>query len=373
MGDKEKENNGATPIQEVHEAPNEQSESNSMAANSTDTTQTMQGREGLSIPEAVSETESINSDSSNSVSRATASERISRPVMIDNGPKDDKGNPLSYADLYRMMNTGHEPETKEQREAREKRERRNRLFSGISDTFSALSNLWFTHKLAPNMYNPRESWGTKTRDRYDRLKKERENNERDYNNGLLNAYKLDEARGRWKSEMAERRYQADLANQRADEKAKLDEALSKGKIDAAQYEAGIKKLELMNTPIRLAQENEKRDSEIGRNNAASYASYQSSNKDVHHFRGKWYKGNTKDYDKDVVAAAGELNERHKDDEGYTPIEVYQTIQTKDGSKKVRRSSADIAADIERQDKKDSVTPKKKASPTGGAGKKSPTA
>lgn len=51
----------------------------------------------------------------------------------------------------------YEPETDEDRKKRERRERSKKIVSAVSDGLQALSNLYFTSRGAPNMYNHKEA------------------------------------------------------------------------------------------------------------------------------------------------------------------------------------------------------------------------
>lgn len=61
----------------------------------------------------------------------------------------------------------------EEQARRRKREKRERLFSAIGDGISALSNLYYTTRYAPNAYNGQNSQSKVVGDRWDRLNKER--------------------------------------------------------------------------------------------------------------------------------------------------------------------------------------------------------
>lgn len=85
-------------------------------------------------------------------------------------------------------------ETPEQAKARQRRERREKVFSAIGDGISALSNLYFATKGAPNMYDPTANMSETTRKRWERINKEREVDNDKYLNLQLQKYKmLDEA------------------------------------------------------------------------------------------------------------------------------------------------------------------------------------
>lgn len=150
---------------------------------------------------------------------------------------------LSYARMYEMMNPDR-PETAEQKAAREKKEKREAVMSAIGDGISALSNLFFTTKDAPNSYDPSRSMSAVTRARWDRLRAERDANRRIYNEGYLRALSMDRAESRedrnWRHTIERER----IADRRYEDKAKrdaaladLNEQLKRHQITAAKYKA----------------------------------------------------------------------------------------------------------------------------------------
>lgn len=66
--------------------------------------------------------------------------------------------------------------SKEQLEKERRRKRTQGIISSIADAASAVSNLIFTTRYAPNMYNPADTMTGKWRERWDKLSKEREAN-----------------------------------------------------------------------------------------------------------------------------------------------------------------------------------------------------
>ena len=77
-------------------------------------------------------------------------------------------------------------------EEEEKRKKREALISSIGDTVSALSNLYFTTKGAPNAYKPNDTMSAKAKERWDKLVKEREAQKAAALNYYMNIYKTEE-------------------------------------------------------------------------------------------------------------------------------------------------------------------------------------
>lgn len=59
-----------------------------------------------------------------------------------------------------------------------------------------MSNLYFTTQYAPNAFDPSKSMTATTRARWDKLKKEREANQREYMEGFMRAMQMDDAADR---------------------------------------------------------------------------------------------------------------------------------------------------------------------------------
>ncbi len=106
--------------------------------------------------------------------------------------KEQTANPTSYDELLPLLNSEIERYRKESEddEKEMKRVARNKRLAAISDGISALANMWATYKGAVNAYNPKNSLYGKARDRYDKLKGERDGNRNAYLNAALNKYKI---------------------------------------------------------------------------------------------------------------------------------------------------------------------------------------
>ena len=95
--------------------------------------------------------------------------------------------------------------TPEEKAAEAKRERRSKIFSAIGDGISALANVYFASKGAPDMYDPKTSMSAKTKEYWDKLNAERKADADKYNNLLLSAYKADkadkDAKDKWQQQL----------------------------------------------------------------------------------------------------------------------------------------------------------------------------
>lgn len=149
---------------------------------------------------------------------------------------------ISLAELYRKLNP--QPTDEEVRK-QQKKEKRDKLFASISDGISALANLFYTTKYAPNSFDPNKSQSKQMKDRYDKLKAERDAEKQAYVNALLQAEMKDNdhaiadaqaalARKRQAQKDAENKEKADREAKRKDDKAKADENYRKAQLKLAE-------------------------------------------------------------------------------------------------------------------------------------------
>lgn len=121
----------------------------------------------------------------------------------------------------KQMADERKPETDKERAAREKKERRQQIWSAVGDGLMALSNLYFTTKGAPNMYNKANSQQDALQKRLDKDKADREAREKEYNDLQIRLGDLYVNRGKTVREMeaaAEARKQAREKAEREQEK-----------------------------------------------------------------------------------------------------------------------------------------------------------
>ena len=159
---------------------------------------------------------------------------------------------MSYLELWKEMNP-YEPVTKEELEKERKKQKRDAIFSAIGDGISAMSNLYFTTQYAPDMSDRRGGMSEVTRERYDRIIKEREGKQREYMEGFLRALAMDRAaeneNRNWLHTLEREKIMdayRESADQRAEAKAERDEAMAelkleqaRGKIDEQKYNAKV--------------------------------------------------------------------------------------------------------------------------------------
>lgn len=131
------------------------------------------------------------------------------------------GRTMSYTEMYKELNP-YKPPTEEELKKERKKQKREQIFAAINDGIASLSNLFFTTRGAPNMYEykDKKTQSQQVQDRWEKLRKEREANLKEYNEGLLRAQKYDDD-----AADKERKWQRQLGIDKiaAEEKAKKQE------------------------------------------------------------------------------------------------------------------------------------------------------
>lgn len=131
------------------------------------------------------------------------------------------------------------PETEEERKKRERREKSAKIVSAVSDGLQALSNLFFTTRGAPNMYDHKEtSQLTPLQEKLEKLKAERQANADKYLQYSLKIGDAQNERAKTLREMEAKQERDKLAREKAEHeaviaKAEADNApdLYKAKVD----------------------------------------------------------------------------------------------------------------------------------------------
>ena len=100
---------------------------------------------------------------------------------------------MSYTDMFTKLNP-YQPPTQEELANEWKKEKREKVFSAISDGISALSNLYFTTKYAPNMYRHENSQSAKTENKWEKLRANRDAQQNAYIKNLMAARQADDER-----------------------------------------------------------------------------------------------------------------------------------------------------------------------------------
>ncbi len=271
---------------------------------------------------------------------------------------------MSYVELYEALNPD-KPETAEEKAKREKREKSEAILSSVGDGISALANLFYTMRGAPSSYDASNGMSARARQRWDRLRQEREANRRAYNSGLFQAMVMDRQQERddrnWRHTLERER----IADKRYDEKAARDKAMADLEDQLARNEISASGYKAERERIAAQYAGEYEQSKVNRNNAAAGASKASAT--ASQSRARYYdnggagghkKGptlqleddepkhfdNDKDYDRAVMRYAAEY------EVPTTEIQVLEKDRKGNAKKQrtVQRPVKDIAADVERK-------------------------
>lgn len=163
---------------------------------------------------------------------------------------------LSYVELFQQMSP-YKPPTPEELEKERKKQKREAIFAAIGEGISAMSNLYFTTQYAPNAFDPSKGMAATTQARFDQLKKDREENQRQYMEGFMRAMRWDAEDERddrnWQHTLEREKvtdHYKEAADARAQAKADRDAAMAElrmelmiGRIDQQEAAARAKKIE----------------------------------------------------------------------------------------------------------------------------------
>lgn len=163
------------------------------------------------------------------------------------------GNMQDVIDFLEERKAAIHLPTKDELEKERRRKRTEGIISAIADGASALSNLIFTTQYAPDMYRHEDSLSEKMRQRYERLKKERDADADRYLNYALTIGRLKDAqeakeyqRGRDALQDQQRLSQETRAQLKADRDAAMAELkmeLMAGRISQQDAAARAKEIE----------------------------------------------------------------------------------------------------------------------------------
>lgn len=191
-------------------------------------------------------------------------------TKLTTDPLANAGKDISLLDLYKRLNPRPNIDEKEE----EKKQRRAQLAAAIGDGISALSNLFFTYKGAPNSYTGENNITAQNKVTYDKLKKERDEKYAQYLNGYMRAFQADQANAdkerAWKRQL-ERDKKADEDSQR-DYDFRVNQADQSQKNFEAQLKQQKEIVDANNKEKKEAKEAEikaKKDVELAKINATS--------------------------------------------------------------------------------------------------------
>lgn len=177
------------------------------------------------------------------------------PLAVNESPLAEENNPLQGVGTERLQQEqDSQPEVKgkpepsgydrilqamypvesaEERARREKRQARERLFAGIGDAVSAISNMYAATQGVPSTYNPQTTMSASVQRRHDRINAERDKDRLAWNNAALSRDRLDLNRQR------EERLRSQLEANAM--KSNWQREIAEGKLDVAKMNAETKK------------------------------------------------------------------------------------------------------------------------------------
>ena len=186
----------------------------------------------------------------------------------------------------------YKPPTDKDVEKEKRKQRRQAIFAAIGDGISALSNLYFTSNYSPNAYDAKQGMSPKMVERLDKLRKDKEDNQRAYMDGYFRALAMDDKKSQdernWKhtlerEEIADERYDDEIGHRdtrekiedqryddnikhRDDREAKEDEKWEK------QFKEGIRQFNVSSsqTQQRINLEAKRLSNEIQNNNGVTF-------------------------------------------------------------------------------------------------------
>ena len=190
------------------------------------------------------------------VANPQTSTDVEQVTPVDAQQTAPEGKKLSYVEMFQQMSP-YKPPTPEELEKERKKQKREAIFAAIGEGISAMSNLYFTTQYAPNAYDPSKGMAATTKARFDQLKKDREENQRQYMEGFMRAMRWDAEDERddrnWQHTLEREKvtdHYKEAADARAQAKADRDAAMAElrmelmeGRIDQQEAAARAKKIE----------------------------------------------------------------------------------------------------------------------------------
>lgn len=200
-------NNAPTPTQQPSQAP-----ANEVAATSSRVEPFDYGKAEAEKPTFTPPTVEPQGTEQGQTSEA----KIVPPLAIPSQqpkPEEPTENPrMSYVEMYQRLNP-FQPPTEEELEKERKKAKREKIFAAIGDGISALSNLYFTTRYAPNMYNHENAQSAKVERKWQQLQADRDAQMNAYIRNLMAAKQADDDREdkdrNWKRQIGMDEYNKD--------------------------------------------------------------------------------------------------------------------------------------------------------------------
>ncbi len=156
------------------------------------------------------------------VSPATSVAVTIPQVSIQNTKKPALAGPppqpktMTYAEMITRLSP-YAPPSQEELKNERKREKREKLWSAIGDGLAAVTDLAFAGSTGMSNYDQKNSMSARTEARWDKLRKEREDNSQRWLALYMNARAHDDQADRWKKDFE---YRAQKEKERAEEESR---------------------------------------------------------------------------------------------------------------------------------------------------------
>ena len=269
--------------------------------------------------------------------------------------------------MLRDMMAKRPDESDEDRAKRERRERSRRIVSAVGDGLMALSNLYFTTKGAPNMYDSdRQSMLKPLNARIEADRKERMANRDNNINYALKIGALEQDKAKALQDLENKTQEKNLAI----DKNNREEALQpdklreqKGKAETAEHKAKTAEEEAKNAP-KLFEAKVETEKARGREaNASAASSYASANKTNNEAEERFYywdkKGNryTAKTEKEAIQKAMQQGTL-----GYRRVPTDKEVIGVDGTRQTLRTTTRVAYPMKIEKPKPQPQPQPQAKP-----------
>lgn len=294
-------------------------------------------------------------------SSTTTAKRQTTPISTEI-PAVYKAN--SYAELIPQLErrmAEFKPLSEEELKKLRRRQKAEGIISGISDAVQSVANLIFTHRYAPNMYNPQEGLSARAKERFEKEKAQREADSDKFLNYALNIGKMKDAENQrglemWKTEQdlarQDRKYdeEAERKNAIAEaQRGKMKAAADKDESMTAYYDTKADLL-LKGFPLKVAESEAKvakLKADANKANRQGTASSGGRGRYYGTFNGVAYTSKA-DYEKAVSESAERNSVPQTETRTYTSGDRFYKKTSK---KTVNRKTSDVARDAERAERK----------------------
>ena len=180
---------------------------------------------------------------------------VGMPPAAEKGvatPKAAQGK-LTYEEMFDRLHP-FTPKTPEELARERKRHKREAIISAIGDGISAISNLVYTTKYAPNAYTGKDTLSERNRARWEKARKAYDDDLKAWIHGKMAARKADRDAGQQSAILELKQQAADLKQKDLDRRQResdfkialgnIDIALKEGKVKGQDYINQLKALEV---------------------------------------------------------------------------------------------------------------------------------